>query len=104
VGGTPSGVGASGAKVGSAVSPKCGPGGRAASTARWTGLDQVADSTAEPDPAGLEPATGGVPGGIGAGITVDAIGQESDSNGATSIGSPSLPLPLPSSASLSLST
>jgi hypothetical protein len=45
-----------------------------------------------------------VPGGIGAGITVDAIGQESDSNGATSIGSPSLPLPLPSSASLSLST
>jgi hypothetical protein len=87
VDGPPSGAGALG--VGSVVSLGCGPGGSAASTARWSGFDRFADFE-EPGSVEPAPATGGVAGGIGEVITVDAIGAESETSGATSSGSVSL--------------
>jgi hypothetical protein len=65
----------------------CGPGGSAASTARCSGLDRIADSIEEPGSVEPGPATGGVAGGIGEVITVEAIGEESHTSGATSSGS-----------------
>ena len=72
-----------------AFEPGCG----AASTTRWTArpgtVDHDDDPGNEPGPAEPDPVTASVAGVTAEGFPTDAIGGESDSNGATSIGSAS---------------